>query len=93
MAEIFQVILARNNEARLRFSDRAGALPVGLSVLRVTDGDRWWSFSCKSEGDNQFCISGSGWRGFASSRINCMVTLSKDDDDDFYRVRVRQLGR
>ncbi|XVF45765.1 hypothetical protein PTKIN_Ptkin02bG0232500 [Pterospermum kingtungense] len=88
MAEIFQVILARNNEARLRFSHRAGALPGGSSVLLVTDGDRWWSFSCK-RGGNQFCISASGWRNFASSRINCMVTLSKDDDEDFYGVRVR----
>ncbi|KAB2036129.1 hypothetical protein ES319_D04G202300v1 [Gossypium barbadense] len=42
-------------------------------------------------GDNMYCITGTEWSRFVRTRINAMITLySKEDDEDFHRVRVRQ---
>ncbi|KAK8606216.1 hypothetical protein V6N13_102970 [Hibiscus sabdariffa] len=82
MGEIFGVVLARNNGARLRFH---------YGVVRVRDekgGWYSWEFNCKSEGGGYFTISGPGWRAFANSRINAMLTLFKEQDDDLYTIRV-----
>ncbi|XVE94124.1 hypothetical protein REPUB_Repub01dG0254300 [Reevesia pubescens] len=91
MAVIFDVNLTRNYEAKFRFNHDGGALPRGLSDLRVRDNDGvWWNFRCQSEGGNSFSISGRGWRDFVKSRINAVVTLSKEQGDDFYTIIVRQ---
>ncbi|MBA0782192.1 hypothetical protein Gotri_003052 [Gossypium trilobum] len=45
----------------------------------------------RSEGDNMYCITGTEWSRFVRTRINAMITLySKEDGEDFHRVRVRQ---
>ncbi|XVF00616.1 hypothetical protein REPUB_Repub04eG0016000 [Reevesia pubescens] len=86
--EIFEIILAKNHEAKLRFYHGGGALPGGSSILTVSDGyGGSWKFNCKSEGGNYFSISGSGWRDFARSRINDMVTLYNEGGE--YTIRVR----
>ncbi|XVF00622.1 hypothetical protein REPUB_Repub04eG0016600 [Reevesia pubescens] len=85
MGQIFEIILAKNHEAKLRFYHGGGALP---GVLRVSGDGGSWEFNCKSEGGNYFSISGSRWRDFAKSRINAMVTLYNDGGE--YTIRVRK---
>ncbi|XVF00620.1 hypothetical protein REPUB_Repub04eG0016400 [Reevesia pubescens] len=84
MGEIFEIILANNHEAKLRFKYGGGAFP---GVLRVSGDGGSWNFNCESEEGNYFSISGSGWRNFARSRINAMVTLYNDGGE--YTIRVR----
>ncbi|XVF45857.1 hypothetical protein PTKIN_Ptkin02bG0240900 [Pterospermum kingtungense] len=81
MVRIFEKYLDSSHRSSIRFYYNGGSLP---SNLRVTDGDRSWSFSCRSEGGNQFCISGGHWTRFAGSRVGSTVTLTKDEDGDFY---------
>ncbi|XVF45854.1 hypothetical protein PTKIN_Ptkin02bG0240600 [Pterospermum kingtungense] len=81
MVRIFEENLDNSHRSRIWFYYNGGSLPRNL---RVTDGDRWWSFSCRSEGGNQFCISGDDWASFARSRVGSTVTLTKDEDGDFY---------
>ncbi|KAE8702248.1 hypothetical protein F3Y22_tig00110485pilonHSYRG00137 [Hibiscus syriacus] len=90
MAAIGDVNLAAHNEERWRFRDRSHTLPGGRVVLRVTDGSNWWTFECRNERDDVYCISGSDWRRFARSRMGALVTLySRDDGEDFHMIRVR----
>ncbi|KAK8714446.1 hypothetical protein V6N13_149637 [Hibiscus sabdariffa] len=85
-----EVNLTTNLEGRWRFYDRSHTLPGGSIVLTVTDGSGRWRFECRSEGDNMYCISGSEWRRFVRPRIDAMLTLySKEDGENFHRVRVR----
>ena len=93
MAEIVAVPIQANHEARLRFRYTGRALPGGSSRLTVTDGSQWWKFDCKSEGGNNFSISGSEWKRFAKPWIGKSATFtlySKEEDEDFHRIRVRQ---
>ena len=88
MVEIFRINLASNHEAKLWFRHGGAALPSGLSDLNVRDETGgWWKFKLKSEGDNWFSISGSGWTAFAKNKINYTVTLYKNDDS--YSITVR----
>ncbi|XVF45862.1 hypothetical protein PTKIN_Ptkin02bG0241400 [Pterospermum kingtungense] len=84
MERIFEKNLGRSDQPKITFNYNGGSLPRGSSVLCVRDGTRTLSFECKEEGGNRFCISGAGWRDFASRRINSTVTLSKDEDGHFY---------
>ena len=91
MAEIFKIILAKNDGATLCFNYDGTALPGGssASALTVRDGSGGeWEFKCKSEGGNSFSISGPGWWSFAGTRIDRRVTLSKKKGENFYRITV-----
>ncbi|XVF00613.1 hypothetical protein REPUB_Repub04eG0015700 [Reevesia pubescens] len=72
MGKIFEINLENHHKEKLRFYYGGGALP---GVLGVSGDGGSWRFNCNSEGGNYFSISGSGWRDFARSRINDMVTL------------------
>ena len=87
MSKIFEEHLTENHKVRLRFSRGGGALP---RVLNVTDeSGRLWEFDCKNEDRNGFCISGNGWKAFAKNKMNCTVTLYKNEDDNSYSITMR----
>nr|KJB78370.1 hypothetical protein B456_012G166300 [Gossypium raimondii] len=63
-------------------------------VNLLTHHEARWRFLYRDHalpgGDNMYCIIGTEWSRFVR-RINAMITLySKEDGEDFHRVRVRQ---
>ncbi|KAK8613739.1 hypothetical protein V6N13_101496 [Hibiscus sabdariffa] len=91
MAAIGEVILAAHHERQWRFRDPNRTLPDGRIVLKVMDGSRLLEFECNRERDDVYCIKGSEWRRFVQQKKDAMLTLySKEDNEDFHRIRVRQ---
>ncbi|EOX96924.1 Uncharacterized protein TCM_006058 [Theobroma cacao] len=91
MARIFEINLAKYHVGKLRFHYDGQALPAGDATLEVRGGlGETWEFFCKKEGSNDFSIYGDQWRRFAASRLNATITLSKEDNENFYRIEVRQ---
>ncbi|XVF45856.1 hypothetical protein PTKIN_Ptkin02bG0240800 [Pterospermum kingtungense] len=86
MVRIFEVNLDDSHISMIRFYN-GGSLRPNLSVKCGSDR---LSFECKNEGGHQFCISGEDWTLFSRRRVRSTVTLTKDEDDDFYIINVRR---
>ena len=87
---IFEKKLQVNHAAKLRFSYNGNTLQSCPMVLEVKD-ESGGSFTveCRNEGGNDFYIRGSDWAGFVKKNIHAIVTLSKEDDEEFFRITVR----